>query len=272
MTQLIFIEKTTEKNKHNHYYWIAQCSCGNLIKCVKSKKFCENCRIQKIKNTHAKRSEDRLKSIKLDMTFSPENMYFWGLFWADGYISDKQTRISIVKEDMDDIINFIPNIEFFKIYNYCRKSKTRNQKPQTTICINNKNYSNFLLNNGYKNKINPNKDIINHKNFYMWIRGFIDGDGCWYFNQKNYIKQFCLSGKQYQDWSFVTDLFDKINVKYSVSNRFHSSSNSHSSFIRSSDKNSIKNIYDYIYQDKIEIGLQRKYNKAKYIIDSFMRT
>ena len=268
MKQLTFIEKTKEKDKYNHYYWLAECSCGNKIKCLKSKRLCEQCRKNAIKKRNIDRENHRLNSIKLNMDYSPENMYFWGFLWADGHISLKNIIFSILKVDMDDIISFIPNLEFFRIYNYhSRESKTRNQKPQTTIQINNKNYYNFLIENGYKNKINLSTNILNNENFYMWVRGFIDGDGCWYLNKKNYTRHFTLSGKKDQGWDFITNCFDDINVKYSIKNRFHSSSNSNSSVVRTSDKNSIKNLYDFVYQDRLDIGLKRKQNKARNIVD-----
>ena len=271
MKRLTFIEKTKEKDKYNNYYWIAECVCGNTIKCIKSKRLCENCRKQAIAKRNVERENHRLKSIKLDMDYSPENMYFWGFLWADGHVSLKNITFSIIKTDMDDIINSIPNLEFFKIYNFHYKSATRNSKPQTTIHINNKNYYNFLIKNGYKNKTDLGKDILNNKNFYMWLRGFIDGDGCWYLNTKHYIKQFVLSGKKDQNWNFVTNCFDNIDVKYHILNRFHVTSNSNSSVVRTSDKNSIKNIYNFVYQDRLDIGLKRKQNKARDILD-FLRT
>lgn len=266
MSKLIFIEKTKEKTRHGHYYWIAQCSCKNIIKCTKMKRLCEKCRKEQITKINKERENNRLNNILLNLDYSPENMYFWGFLWADGHLSSRGIHLSIVDTDMDDIIDSIPNIEFFRIYRYNRESKTRNQKPQTSVVIYNQNYYKFLLENGYKDKSILSPNILLDKNFYMWLRGFIDGDGCWYFNRKNCTRQFIISGKKNQNWSFITNFFDDVGLKYSLSQRFHSTSNSNSSCIRICNKKDIKKLYDFIYKDHLEIGLKRKQIKGKDLI------
>lgn len=100
----------------------------------------------------------------------------------------------------------------------------------------------------------------------MWLRGFIDGDGCWYFNKKNNTRQFTISGKKDQNWSFITDFLDNINIQYKVFQRYHSTSNSNSSCLRICNKQHIKKLYDFIYQDRLDIGLKRKQTKGKDLI------
>jgi len=42
--------------------------------------------------------------------------------------------------------------------------------------------------------------------------GLIDDDGCFYFNEKNKIRQFYVTYSFDQDWSHMINLFNEINV------------------------------------------------------------
>lgn len=262
MTKLIFIEKTQEKHKSGHYYWVAKCECGNIIKCLKTKRLCGECLKIAAKNHGLARIEKRLKSMNLDLSFSPTNMYFWGFLWADGHIKNDSVRMSLLQPDMADITNIIP--KYFNSYYVKNTSNIRNNKPQTTIILNNRNYFDFLISHGYDNKITPSQEILEHEYFYLWLRGFIDGDGYWYFNKKNHCRQFGISGKKDYDWEFINNCFKKIGITPKITlSRYHRLSNSNSSLVRVTSIDDIKKLYYFLYKDHKEIGLRRKHEKVK---------
>ena len=137
------------------------------------------------------------------------------------------------------------------------------------IHTSNKLLVNFLIKNNYgphniKSADRILKNIPSHLYKY-WYRGLIDGDGCWYINEKNYNYQFSLAGSYKQDWSYFEHLLNKLKIKYSVQRRIQN--NNKSSCIRITNKHGIIKLGNFIYNNyKIDnIGLKRKYDKYKLI-------
>lgn len=200
-------------------------------------------------------------SSKIDLTKSPENMYLWGYLWADGYFYKKTIHLEIVKTDMDDIKNIIPN--YYKFYSRIRK----NRKPQEKAYTSNKEIFYFLTKNGYSDKDQPSDYLLDDKLSYLWYRGLVDGDGCWYFNKKNKCRQFYISSNYEQNWKFIEDLLNSLNCTYSIQ-RIITKKNHKYSCIRTMNKDSIRKIYNYLYQDNLHIGLSRKFKKAQLLINN----
>jgi hypothetical protein len=93
----------------------------------------------------------------------------------------------------------------------------------------------------------------------------IDGDGCFYINQKQYTYQFSVASSYKQDWSYLEDLLKNYDIKYSICkrqsiNKKTGKMNS-SSVLRITNKNDIKKFGEFIYKDydSDQIGLNRKY-------------
>jgi len=102
----------------------------------------------------------------------------------------------------------------------------------------------------------------------MWYRGYSDGDGCFYINK--YARQYSISAPFEQDLSFVGDKFTELGIdRFELKKRTHKSKDgkiSNSSNIRMSNKKNIKLFGEYIYQDRLDIKFDRKYDKYKEII------
>lgn len=200
---------------------------------------------------------------------TPELSYYLGLFWADGYCrKDKECLIEIVEDDGLDIEPILKKVYNFKIYKRSRK----NRKNQMTYYIYNKELNDFFKNNGkYSNSFESHEKILNHLTDeckIYFIKGLIDGDGCFYFNQKHYLRQFSLCSNYNQNWEAIEKIFLEYKISYKIKKRLEKSGNS--SFILVSDKNSMKNLINLLYFENIKIdGLHRKKDKALQILNSY---
>lgn len=100
---------------------------------------------------------------------------------------------------------------------------------------------------------------------HYFFRGLVDGDGCFYFNEKNgkiKNRQFSITSSYEQDWSYVSDLFDSLNINYSIRRVKKKSSYSQ---IRVTKKKDIQVIGDYMYSGEL-FGFPRKLNKFNKLV------
>jgi len=222
-------------------------------------------------SNHEKKDSDyRVNSSYFIDCITPESAYILGLLWADGtvYQNGYQNKIAIecLEEDMNVFMKYFKESGTWNIYK--RKGRISG-KGMINLYTNNKKLANFLTENDFRNKsiaapykiISRIPDDIKH----YFFRGWIDGDGCFYFNKKNSCRQFYLSGAIKQDWGPVSNLFDGMGLKYSICRI----KNKHSySCIRVTNKKDIDKIGNYIYKkfETDKIGLNRKFDKLQKII------
>ena len=190
--------------------------------------------------------------------FTPESAYILGLLWADGYLGLNHTiKVSLISEDMTTIANTFDKTGCWGKYEY----QKRNWKPFWVYGVTNHRLYNFLTEYGYKDKEQPKiLDIIPKHLLYMWYRGYVDGDGSWYINDKHYLTHLCISAEYDNNWKYMTDIFEELKCRYHISQ--HISKKGHRcSKIRVVYKHHINIFGDYLYQDNISIGFPRKYKK-----------
>ena len=101
--------------------------------------------------------------------------------------------------------------------------------------------------------------------------GIIDGDGSYYLNEKYGLRHFEISSTYEQDWKYLKDVCENLNIKYKISliskiNKKSNKLNKSSSF-RIIGKEILK-LGVYLYDEEI-IGLVRKYNKFNQIKNSY---
>ena len=203
--------------------------------------------------------------------FDETQSYALGLLWADGYMTKSTCRarnvaIEVVEADFYD---FLPALE--SLGKVCVSKRTReNRKPQAKAHISNKALCEWLFNAGFKDKslVSPvgilnfiSKDFV--KDF---IRGWIDGDGCFYVNEKNKQYQFSISGTYYQDWTSLTRIFDKLNItyKYWQQKQTQNGKENSYSYIRIINRPCLIKLIDFIY-DNPKHFLKRKFDKCQLI-------
>lgn len=200
---------------------------------------------------------------------TPETAYILGFLWADGYLGcNYSINIEITSKDANIIKKIFLSTGKWHIFQRTRK----HWKPQTKICCNSKVLYNHLIKLGFNNKNkNPNKilNIIPKKLHHYWFRGYFDGDGCWYFNPKQYLRQCIISSKYNQNWNFMIKLLNKLKIsKYSLDKIKYINKqdieNKHSR-LRLSNLDSIKKFGNYLYNGN-QFGLKRKLQKFNEII------
>lgn len=214
--------------------------------------------------------------INTDIFCKPEQKHFLlsgyllGFLWADGYVCKKHENrkenkicIYIASEDMEDIkdLYFISgNWQIYKKNHSTRKSLTRIQ------CHSKKLYD-FLEDLDFKNKsekspikILQNKNVEYKRGFW---RGFIDGDGCYYFNPLIRKKVISVSGTLNQDWTSYIELLNELKIKFSIIRKKINLGGR--SEVRINKSKDLLILINYIYPNKKydSIGLKRKFYKAK---------
>jgi hypothetical protein len=197
-----------------------------------------------------------------------EAAYILGLLWADGYLNNKSQHYLISLElQINDFEEILPTIkktgEWGIIYR-----KQANRQPQGRIFAGQRPLYLFLQSNDYEVKsIASAHKILNlipeHLKYYWW-RGYFDGDGCFYYNKKNYCRQCSFAGSYAQNWTFAENLLQSIGVKYRIDRRIQKSSKH--SVVRITNIENIKKFGNYIYQQYDGMGLNRKYIKFNEII------
>jgi len=203
---------------------------------------------------------------------TPHHAYILGFAWADGHLlykyKRKEIRIEIVKDDMDAIK---PTIEATgKWYHASRKRK--NRREQSIACANNSMLCDYLHSMGYneKSKISPTKILKQIPEGYhrFFLRGWIDGDGCFYKSKTS--KQFSVAGTHDQDWSVLENIFSSNGIKYTIQRRQVKKFDekiTRSSCVRITNKPSLVILDTLLYSNSYDgIGLYRKYAKCKDII------
>lgn len=204
---------------------------------------------------------------------SDEEIYTLGFLWADGYLTNKERSlaIQICAEDyqnISDTLNFIGNWGIYTVESSIKNGVLR--KTRTTATISNIDICNKLktLDFDKKSYINPEKilSIIPEEKKYLFYRGYFDGDGCFYITQK--AKQFIIGSTYNQDWKHMISLFDNLNIdNYKIVKKISKLNHKHS-IIRISSLKNVKLLSEYIYQDRLDIGLKRKFEKVKNIMNT----
>lgn len=208
-----------------------------------------------------------------------EFAYLLGYLFADGYLGKRKSTLKdgSVKIYYQSTIEIATEDSY--AIEYCLKEcdikytlstrKRKNWKDQTLFIISrhNKyiNHIDFVL----SNKLNMNyaTSILKKNLIPYFVRGFFDGDGSIYINEKHYTRQVVFSGPINYNWKFLLDLFTALGINTSEKNITRKNNNKYSR-LRFTKSNSIINFFKFIYPDRIfDFGLYRKFEKLDKVID-----
>lgn len=202
--------------------------------------------------------------------FNQQQSYALGLLWADGWMSEtkgfraKHLRIEVLQTDFEDF-----RLPLSLIGNLTEKPRLRKgrTKPVSSAYITNKALCEWLFNNDFKQKstVSPTKLLTHipkqyHKDF---MRGWIDGDGCFYVNHKNHCFQFVLAGTYQQDW-IEFEKFLKLNgINYNIiqKTQIQNEKENKCSILRITKRESLLRLRTAIYSEA-DCFLKRKRDKA----------
>lgn len=209
---------------------------------------------------------DPLQFIKVT---TAEAAYILGFLWADGFLgSHYSINTEIVSDDAIVLEKIFLSTGRWHVFN----RKRENYRPQTKFQCSSKMLYNHLKKLGFNHAGKCPKKILKTipKNLqHYWFRGYFDGDGCWYYYPRGYLKQCTISSSINQNWSFMTNLVSKLKIQNAKISK-HKSKNkkgiiNQCSRFRFCRHSSIVAFGEFIYQGKI-FGLERKLEKYKKII------
>jgi len=192
--------------------------------------------------------------------------YILGYIWADGYLYEKNNSIELYTsvKDIDNILNIFNNVGNWYVKKRIKYLKKTNKfYISYTIGVCDKELSNYLLENDFKEKSlkSPNKilKLIPKKYHSDFYRGYSDGDGSFSLYNNKKTCNYNITSSINQDWWFIENIFQKLDIKYKIYKYERNSGNSSS--ISISNKWDIIKIGDYLYQNSNDVRLERKYLK-----------
>jgi DNA-binding transcriptional regulator WhiA len=190
-----------------------------------------------------------------------EVAYIMGLFWADGYINQNTLSLEMIRDDLETLLPIFNSLGEWDISTRKRKGK----KEQIAIKCHDYNIRKIFEEYGYRSKseLSPTfiTNNINSEITKGFLLGWFDGDGCIYTSEKQNQVYFC--GTYTQDWSYLTSLLDKLDIKYSIKLKIQKSGKY--SVVYIGGRENIKNFLYWLYSTKIK-GLSRKYDKYLTIV------
>lgn len=205
---------------------------------------------------------------KLFMNPSPEIAYLLGLFWGDGYLFNNKTKGIVIESLTEDLINLEYIFNMTGKWSKSKRTRKNRTKECTILRTNNLNLYNYLCEYNYNKKSFISSSIQNSLKEDLekyWWRGYFDADGCMYINYKRNTFVLSFASSYEQDWTFVENLFKKLNCKYSIVRKIKKIGGKYST-ISVFKRESCIDILKYIYDGKI-FGLSRKYKKFKDALD-----
>lgn len=244
---------------------------GSGLKIGTNKYPTENISEEDIQNLSFTGNQTKHYNFTIDFSktkYPKELAYFLGFFWADGYVSNKGGLIiEIIKEDADKIFPIFQKLGKFSIYNRNRKGR----KPQSSLFINRIDVAQELQSLGkYSKTTESHKKIIDYipKEYWSYfLRGYIDGDGCYYIQSKKntYGTEFSITSAYNQDWSGMQECLLYFGLETKVVQR--KTKTGCSSYIRNCNSHEIKQFIEKIYAEKDNIWLPRKYEKVQFFLN-----
>lgn len=213
--------------------------------------------------------ERKIKNDYFHIIDTPLKAYFLGFIYADGYIifneSTRTYELGIEIQACDKYILEKLNEELGgqnTIYHKKGKEKYINgnyccSKDAVVLRVYSKKIVLDLISHGIECK-KTEKDICPHiddKYFFDWLRGYIDGDGCYYLsnNNKLYMHITCASKIVLE---YVKDRLENFDIKTSI---YTEKERKHR--LMCFKKSEIDKLINYLYPLKDNFCLIRKYNK-----------
>jgi hypothetical protein len=209
----------------------------------------------------------------------PETAYLLGFIWGDGHIVHINTKgkhehkviTNILTNDMNHIRHIFDLHGKWNFNEKIPNSKDGyNRKPFTRIYTSNRLLVNFLEANDYhlKSGISADKILnnipINLRNYF--ILGLIDADGCFNLckntkkNKGGWTRRCIIASTYDQDWTYLEKILSNLDIKYYISRRITKIGKG--SVLTMSGLANLTKLYNYLYPNKFQFGLKRKYDKC----------
>lgn len=200
--------------------------------------------------------------------------YFLGFIFADGWVvykpESRNYEFGMELHSKDKYILDALNNEIGGVHNiYHDNPKQRIIKGRIANCGHSdclRIYSKDIVEDLIFHGVVPNKThnyqtpLFPEEYFFDFLRGYIDGDGCYYITKSNTVnvKIVCAS-------SFVLEWIQSVLNDYDIkTNIYHENELKHS--LNCMNMNGVEKLLNLLYHDKCSLYLTRKYNKIKYLL------
>ena len=208
---------------------------------------------------------------------SSNKAYYLGLIYADGWIiCDEKVgtyELGLQLQSQDKYILEKLNQELGGVHNIVHtpskvkiiKGVQTISKEQDTLRV----YSKQLVDDLIALNIVPNKTksslypIIPNDYFFDFLRGYIDGDGCYYIN-RNGNCEITITCAQYQPLEWILSVLQQMNICTSVYQEYDTKYR-----LYCFRKTDVKNLLNKLYYNDNGFCLIRKFNKIKPYLDGF---
>lgn len=215
----------------------------------------------------------KINDTYFDSIDTPIKSYLLGFIFADGWISynenDRRYEFGIELQSQDRyIIEKINEVlgNKNKIYHKSPKDKIINGiKTRSHDMDGIRIYSKHLVYSLESHGISKNKSYsdnfprVNENLFFDFLRGYIDGDGCYY--TKNNIVTIHITSGSSEPLSYIKEKLLTYGIESSVYKE-----KDHKYRIYINGKNNIKTLLNLLYYKEDLFYLKRKYNKIQHLI------
>lgn len=208
---------------------------------------------------------------------SSNKAYFLGLIYADGWITCNEKvgtyELGLQLQSQDRYILEKLNQELGEVHNIIHTPSRKKvikgvetvSKDQDTLRV----YSKQMVNDLMNLNIMPNKTqcvqypIVSEKYFFDFLRGYIDGDGCYYIN-KNGNCEISITCSQRQPLEWISLILQQINIHTCVYQEYATKYR-----LYCFRKKDVKILINKLYYNINNFCLIRKFNKIKPYLDGF---
>ena len=207
---------------------------------------------------------------------TPNKAYFLGLIFADGWIVNNITlgnyELGLQLQSQDKHILTKFNNELGGTHLIVHKNKKEKyikgiktvSGEQDTIRVYSKRIVNDLISlnilpNKTKEKVYP---IVPDDLFFDFLRGYIDGDGCYYCHKNNFQITITCANKEPLEW--ISKVLKQNNINTSIYKEYDTKYRLYC--FRASD---VKCLISKMYYKSNVTCLSRKYNKIKSFLIGF---
>lgn len=267
------LESWTEKEistLQDHYATIGPTGCSLLLP-----NYLLHQIIQKAKALGLEGFLDRKHRENLELLnyYSPYSCYVLGYLWADGCLLTKGQLKPIAINCATTEPENLRSILYRVSPNWREHTMKHPKHPTWNDCslfnLGDAKLAATLESLGYGPHDKTSAELVlskipeGMKRF--WLLGLIDGDGCFYYNDKYRLRQFQITSNIEQDWTPIEKLFDSLGIEWSIDRRTTVKLGKKRSNIRVFGRKNLQKLGDYIYASFLEdgIGMQRKYDKLQ---------
>ena len=208
---------------------------------------------------------------------TPLKAYLLGFIYADGWVIaiDSENKrnyefgMQLQSEDkyiLDKINSELggvcPIIHHNPYEHYICGIKT---KSNHSDCI--RVYSKPFVMSLIKNGVESNKSkkdvypIVTENLFFDWLRGYIDGDGCYYTSKKTNHLVINITCASYKPLEYIKNKLEKYNIKTSI---YKEKDNKYR--LVCFNYNSVISLVNKLYYNSSVFCLKRKYEKIKHLL------